>query len=298
MLKRLGTFLLLFIVFSKVVFASEIKDQPDKHYLSICALFKDEAKFLREWIEFHRIVGVDHFYLYNNGSGDNYREVLMPYIREGIVTLGQWPDRIKDREEEENGFNWALTTQISAYEYTTLLRKLETKWLVFVDVNEFLVPTEEVNLRQILDRYSDHPGVILSSDFYNASAVNVLPKRKLVIETVEMTNEPQRSRTRTVEKMIFKPDLCQGFQWPPYRVQFKSGLNPTQLSRNEIRVNYYTNRQRSPWNFEKIKDKLHVDSRTLTEKEKHHFLELGFEIEDGEQSAYRFLPALLKKMGL
>ena len=36
-----------------------------KHQLSICAIFKNEAKFLKEWIEYHRLVGVDHFYLYD-----------------------------------------------------------------------------------------------------------------------------------------------------------------------------------------------------------------------------------------
>lgn len=32
-------------------------------YLSICATFKDEAPYIPEWIEFHRRVGVDHFFL-------------------------------------------------------------------------------------------------------------------------------------------------------------------------------------------------------------------------------------------
>jgi hypothetical protein len=43
-----------------------------KHYLSICAIFKDEAPYLQEWIEFHRLLGVEKFYLYNNNSRDNF----------------------------------------------------------------------------------------------------------------------------------------------------------------------------------------------------------------------------------
>ena len=42
-----------------------------KYKVSICAIFKNEAKYLREWIEFHKIVGVEHFYLYNNFSTDD-----------------------------------------------------------------------------------------------------------------------------------------------------------------------------------------------------------------------------------
>lgn len=62
-----------------------------QYKVSIGAIFKNEALYLKEWIEFHRIVGVEHFYLYNNNSDDNYREVLEPYIKRNIVTLVDWP---------------------------------------------------------------------------------------------------------------------------------------------------------------------------------------------------------------
>jgi hypothetical protein len=32
-------------------------------YVSIAAIFKDEAHYLREWIEFHNMLGVEHFFL-------------------------------------------------------------------------------------------------------------------------------------------------------------------------------------------------------------------------------------------
>ena len=68
------------------------KPNYDKKYrISLCGIFKNEASFLKEWIEFHRIVGIDHFFLYNNLSEDNYREVLDPYIKNGIVDLIEWP---------------------------------------------------------------------------------------------------------------------------------------------------------------------------------------------------------------
>ena len=45
--------------------------QKKKFYVSICAIFKNESMYMKEWIEYHRIIGVDHFYLYNNFSSDN-----------------------------------------------------------------------------------------------------------------------------------------------------------------------------------------------------------------------------------
>src|SRR6266403_965780 len=41
------------------------------HELAVCAIFKDEAGFLREWIRFHQAVGVTQFYLYDNNSADH-----------------------------------------------------------------------------------------------------------------------------------------------------------------------------------------------------------------------------------
>lgn len=55
--------------------------------VAICALFKNEAPFLREWIEYHLMIGVSHLYLYNNCSSDNYLAILKPYIKSGVVEL-------------------------------------------------------------------------------------------------------------------------------------------------------------------------------------------------------------------
>ena len=44
--------------------------------IAICAIFKDEAPYLLEWIAFHRMIGVDLFVLYNNGSNDGGAELV------------------------------------------------------------------------------------------------------------------------------------------------------------------------------------------------------------------------------
>ena len=49
--------------------------------VSIISQFRDEAKFLKEWIEFHLMIGFDDFYLINHLSKDNY-----PILFEGLHT--------------------------------------------------------------------------------------------------------------------------------------------------------------------------------------------------------------------
>ena len=64
-----------------------------KYQLSVCSLFKNESRYLREWLEYHRLIGVDHFYLYDNASTDRSVQILQPYIRAGLVTLVHWPEQ-------------------------------------------------------------------------------------------------------------------------------------------------------------------------------------------------------------
>ena len=37
-----------------------------KYDVTLCAIFRNEALFLKEWIDYHRTIGIEHFYLYNN----------------------------------------------------------------------------------------------------------------------------------------------------------------------------------------------------------------------------------------
>ena len=54
--------------------------QQKKYTVAVCAIFKNESVFLKEWLEYHLLIGVEHFYLYNNFSEDNYQDILAPYL--------------------------------------------------------------------------------------------------------------------------------------------------------------------------------------------------------------------------
>ena len=51
-------------------------DRLGGYYFSICAIFKDESLSIKEWIEYHKLIGVEHFYLYNNKSKDSSVSIL------------------------------------------------------------------------------------------------------------------------------------------------------------------------------------------------------------------------------
>lgn len=122
------------------------KDKVVRHYyVGICAIFKNEACYLTEWLEYHRTIGVEHFWLYNNFSGDDYKSVLEPYIQNDIVTLIEWPRK---------------QGQVSAYEHCIKNFRFEAQWIGFIDLDEFVVPIKCNKINNYLKQYERKCGSI------------------------------------------------------------------------------------------------------------------------------------------
>ena len=117
---------------------------------------------------------------------------------------------------------WVLSTQIPAYENAVSFRALnETEWLVLPAIHRFLVPPNANNLLEVLEQYKDYPGINLVSDFFDASQSNILPRRKLLVQTVELTKTPWQNPYKK-ESLRRSSNLhqCKGFLWPPYQCLF------------------------------------------------------------------------------
>jgi hypothetical protein len=127
---------------------------------AICAIFREEAPFLDEWISFHASVGATHFYLYNNFSTDNFREVLAPWVARGAVTLIDWP---------------RTTGQLSAYQDCVRRSRRVYEWVAFIDIDEFLFSPQAIDIRDILRRYQDLPGIEIWQAFFGSGGHNTRP---------------------------------------------------------------------------------------------------------------------------
>ncbi|MEG4232671.1 FkbM family methyltransferase [Microcoleus sp. Pol11C3] len=129
--------------------------------LSVCAIMKDEAPYLIEWLEFHKIVGVERFYLYNNNSTDNTIDILQPYLKSGEVILHDWP---------------VTPGQIPAYEHCLSAYKIESDWIAFIDLDEFLFPTEKDDLKEVLKEFDGVVGVGVNQLFFGSSGHKIRPE--------------------------------------------------------------------------------------------------------------------------
>lgn len=138
-----------------------------KYYASICGIFKNEAPYLKEWIEYHKLVGIDHIYLYNNNSADTFREILQPYIEQGFITLIEWPK---------------LHAQMEAYSHCYDNFKKDTNWLTFLDIDEFVCPKIETDIKSFLKKYEGYPGILIYWQMFGTNGIVDCDKDKLVIE--------------------------------------------------------------------------------------------------------------------
>lgn len=84
------------------------EDTPMTHNLTICALIPGESRFLPEWLLYHRLLGADHFVLYDTSAGAAVGgELLVQLIvSPGADPLFSYPtaaevDGLADRMEAE-----------------------------------------------------------------------------------------------------------------------------------------------------------------------------------------------------
>ena len=117
-------------------------------YLTAVVIAKNEASYLVEWLEFHQLVGIEHVYIYDNGSTDLTRDVLRPYLECGYVTYIPWAS-----------FDQNAVPQRQAYAHALCNFGPRWRWMAFIDVDEFLFPLKNDSLQTVLPAYDDLPAV-------------------------------------------------------------------------------------------------------------------------------------------
>lgn len=144
------------------------KKKEKKYYFSICAIFKNESLSLKEWIEYHRLIGVDHFYLYNNNSTDNGVELLKPYIESGLVTLIDWKYPPPCQAEAYNDFKKKFLS--------------ETSWIAFIDLDEYICLKRDFRIKNWLKRYENYPSLVVYWKMFGSSGIIEHDCSKLITE--------------------------------------------------------------------------------------------------------------------
>ena len=203
-----------FKVFVKSLIGTAIRwisDHRKKKYnLGIVAIAKNEQDYIKEWIVFHKVQGVDKIILYNNDSTDNMVEEIKPFIEDGYVIYYE----IHGVIQQLNAYNDALK------KYSKLF-----KYLAFIDCDEFLFPVNDnetilsvIEKTMNLDRNAG--GICVNWVMFGSSGHEKKPEGFLIDNFLWRSKLPGPG-TNAI-KTICNPDLVSKFAHPHYPV-YKRG---------------------------------------------------------------------------
>ena len=125
-----------FLRYAAKCYLNSLRPQKYEINLAITAIAKNEAPYIREWIEFHRLVGVEKFFIYDNESTDNLKEVLKPYIESGIVEYTYFPGRCR---------------QFPAYRDSIARNANRVKFMAIIDCYEFITPIKHNTIPEFIE---------------------------------------------------------------------------------------------------------------------------------------------------
>lgn len=209
-------------------------------YLSIVSIVYNEGPYLKEWIEYHKLVGVERFYLYDNGSDDDTLDVLQPYISDGLVVYYKANGYIREG------------LQIAIYNDAICKYRYETFWLALIDIDEFLVPVEEESMTEALKYYEKYPALGINWVCFDSNGHKTKPKTHggLVTANYTRVNKEYDIKVNRIIKSIVNPARVMYVVNPHYvtcsvgsavneNYETINGMHTKHHSSSRIRINHY-----------------------------------------------------------
>lgn len=249
----------------KELHINQIKPLNNKVYLSIAAIIKNEAPYLKEWIEYHKLLGVERFYIYDNNSDDDTIDVLKQYIKNGDVVYKLAKGK---------------TMQMPAYKDAIYCYGNNTEWMAFIDLDEFIVPVEKDTISEFLKEYERFPSLAINWLLFDYNKHETKPEG-LVIENYTRTDYGFKDNIYV--KCIVRPrevidiKTAHAFVFKHNRRSVDSNYNVVKHSTNKnycidkIRINHYYTKSKEEYLKRIAKGNVFYDRNREFNKERFDF---------------------------
>ncbi|MBT9290314.1 glycosyltransferase family 2 protein [Prosthecodimorpha staleyi] len=148
--------------------------------LATCA--KNEGRYLLEWIAHHEGLGFTEIVIYDNGSTDGSARTLAALDALGLVKYRHQPDR-----PEFGPQLWAFTDAVL---------QSRSDWIVFLDLDEFLLLDEHRSIGDFLATFPDTVAQVFFNWRTFGSSGRVKPGFGLVMERFQRAAPPEHPMNR------------------------------------------------------------------------------------------------------
>ena len=131
-------------------------DGMQENNLAAVLICKDEEDYIDEWIRYHVLAGVRHFYIYDNDySSGNTAAKALAHNRGGVAVIVN-PWKLKASAGE-----CAVSPQQAAYAHAALCYGHMHRWMAFIDIDEFIVPRQHATIIEALAHLKRHSNISL-----------------------------------------------------------------------------------------------------------------------------------------
>lgn len=196
---------------------------------AVLTCFKNESHILEEWISHYKNRGIDHIYMINDFSTDNYIDIIQKYIDIGFVTLID-----SDIVTNQTG------KQIQLYNkyFTSIVKEQRYEWFFILDLDEFLYSPQEIDLKKILKKYDSYSQ--LKIYWQNFGSSNYTKQPDNVVDNFIYRSKFDKSKSFISYKSGFKSCDFNGFDIHSHRVQGKEYIFTHIRDDSELIINHYS----------------------------------------------------------
>jgi hypothetical protein len=128
------------------------KEKDKEAKVAICLICKDENQYLKEWIDYHRDLGFNHFFIYDNNSRIPISKTI---DKQPDCTVIVWKD---DKLGKQNRAYFDCCQKNKQYD-----------WILFIDTDEFLILKKHKTVQEFLGYYKSFLAVGLNWICYTSS---------------------------------------------------------------------------------------------------------------------------------
>jgi hypothetical protein len=157
-----------------------------KYKISVISQFKNESMIMDEWMQHNISEGIQHFYLIDNGSTDNYLDILNKYIEKITLVV----DSYRHPETTQN---------VLMNKYFLDLVKNESEWTIICDMDEYIYSRNEY--KTIFDYVNNIPDNIekIILPWKNFGSNNIIKQPSSIVSSFTMYEEANFYKERVRE---------------------------------------------------------------------------------------------------
>ena len=178
--------------FKKISFDKRIR-------CAIVATAKLENNYIKEWVEYHKSIGIDKIFLFDNNDieGEKFDEVISDYINTGFV-------KIINKRGEVATSTYNLQSHICREGYM-LASSENYNWIAIIDIDEYITFSNNFkNIKEFLSqsKFDNFDCIRLSWKLYNDSDL-----LKVEHNCYNLRNRFKTWKPHIIGKTIFRSKL-------------------------------------------------------------------------------------------